>query len=86
MAKAPQMKKDKELMMDGGRAFRLSKVPSSIEEFSNGTICLFLNLIEMNRAHNDRPKQIKKRWAKLNRLIMNIPRGGAKAPERLKAV
>jgi len=86
VAKAPQMKKERELMMDGGRAFRLSKKPSSIEEFSNGAICLFLNLREINRVHNDRLKQTRKRWIKLKRLITNIPRGGAKAPERLKAI
>jgi hypothetical protein len=80
------MKKERELMMDGGRAFRLSKEPSFIEEFSNGTICLLLNLIKMHRVHNDRPKQTRKRWMKVKRLITNILRGGAKAPERLKAI
>ena len=85
MAKAPQMKKEKKPMMDGGRAFRLSKKPSSMGESFNGATCLLPNLVEMNREHNDRPKQTKKRRVKLKWLIRNIPRGGAKAPETLKA-
>jgi hypothetical protein len=39
----------------------------------------------MNREHNDRPVQARKRWVKLKWLIRNIPKGGAKALEKLKA-
>ena len=64
-------------MMDGGRAFRLRKKPSSMEESCNGATCLLPNLLVMNSEHNDRPKQTKKRKVKLKWLIRNIPREGA---------
>jgi hypothetical protein len=35
----------------------------------------------MNREHNDRPRQTKKRRVKLKWLIRNIPRVGAIAEE-----
>ena len=85
MTKAPQMKRGKKPTIDGGSAFRLSKKPSPMGEFFNEVICLFPKLVEMNREHNDRPKQTKKRRVKPKWLIRNIPRGGAKALERLKA-
>ena len=85
MTTAPQMKRGKKATIDGGSAFRLSKKPSSMGELSDEAICLFPNLVEMNRAHNDRPKQTKKRRVKPKWLIRSIPRGGAKALETLKA-
>ena len=78
------MKKKKKLMIEGGRAFRLKKKLSSIEESSDGETCLFPNLLVMNKAHSDRPEQTKKRMVKLNWLIRNIPRGGPRAKEILK--
>jgi hypothetical protein len=80
------MKRAKELMMDGGRAFRLRKKPSSMEDSCNGAACLPPNLLVMNSEHNDRPKQTKKREVKLKWLIRKIPRGGAKAAEILVAI
>jgi hypothetical protein len=77
------MKRENELTMDGGRAFRLRKEQSSMEESCNGATCPLPNLLEINSEHNDRHKQTKKRRVKLKWLIRNIPRGGAKAPERL---
>ena len=71
--------------MEGGRAFRLIKKPSSMEQFCNGATCLLPNLLVMNREHNDRPEQTKKRKVKLKSLIRNIPMEGPKAPEMLKA-
>ncbi len=84
MTKAPQMKGGKKATIDGGSAFRLSKKPSPMGEFFNEAICLFPKLVEMNREHNDRPKQIKKRRVKLKWLIITIPREGAKEAARLK--
>ena len=79
------MKKQRELIMEGGRAFRLRKKPSSIEESSKGMTCLLPNLLVMKSEPSDRPVQTKKRWGKLKWLITNIPKEGAKAQERLKA-
>ena len=78
------MKREKKAIRDGGRAFRLRKKPSSIEE-CNEVPCFLPNLLVMKSEHNDRPVQNKKRRVKLKWLIRNIPKGGAKAPEILKA-
>jgi hypothetical protein len=83
--KAPQTMVVKKTIIDGGRAFRLRKKLSSMDELSDGATCLFPNLWVMNREHNDRPVQARKRWVKLKWLIRNIPKGGAKALEKLKA-
>ena len=83
MANAPQMKKEKKPMIDGGSAFRLNKKPSSTNDFSNKVTCRLLNLLVMKSEHNDRPIQTKKRKVKPKLLIRNIPRGGAKALETL---
>ena len=72
-------------MIDDGRAFRLSKKPSSVEESSNAETDRFPNLFVVNREHNDRPKQIKKRRVKLKWLIINIPKVGDMAKEILTA-
>jgi hypothetical protein len=79
------MKREKKAIMDDGRPFRLRKKPSSIQEPCNGVPCFLPNLLVMKSEHNDRPVQSKKRWVKLKWLIRNIPKGGAKAPEILKA-
>ena len=78
------MNREKKPMIEGGRAFLLSKKPSSMRESCDGAHCLLLSLLVMNSEHNDRPKQTRKRRVKLKWLIRNIPRGGAKALERLK--
>ena len=72
-------------MIEDGRAFRLSKNPSSLAESSNGETCRFPNLLVMNREHNDKPKQIKKRKVKLKWLIINIPKEGDMAKDILMA-
>ena len=72
-------------MRDDGRAFRLSKNPSSVEESSNGETCRFPNLLATSREHNDKPKQIRKRKVKLKWLIINIPKIGEMAKEILTA-
>ena len=77
------MKRKKKLMIDGGRAFRLRKKLSSIEESSNGATCLFPNLLVMNRVHSDRPEETKNRKVKLKWLMRNIPREGPRANEIL---
>ncbi len=77
------MKKAKKPMIDGERAFRLRKKPSSLEESCNGATSLLPNLWVINSEHNDRLKQSKKRKLKLKWLIRNIPREGPKAPARL---
>ena len=38
----------------------------------------------MRSEHKDRPEQAKNKMGKLKWLIRNIPRGGAKAPDRVK--
>ena len=81
-----QMKKEKKLMRDGERAFGVKRKPSSMEESRNGATCLHPSLLLMNREHNDRPKQTKKRRVKLKWLTRSIPRVGPKAPEMLKAI
>jgi hypothetical protein len=53
---APQVKREKELMMDGGRAIRLIKDLSSIEESCNGETCLLSSLYAINSEHNDKPE------------------------------
>jgi len=70
-------------MIEDGRAFRLSKNPPSIEKSSDGAIGRFPNLLVVNREHSERPKQTKKRTVKPERLIMTIPREGARAKEIL---
>ncbi len=80
------MKREKELMMEGGRASRLRKKLCSTGKSCNGATCFFPNLFVMNNKHNDRPKQTKKRRVKLKWLIRNIPRGGAKAPAMVEAI
>jgi hypothetical protein len=71
-------------MMDGGRAFRLRKKRSLMEETAKGATCLLSNLLVINSEHSDRPKQRKKRWVKLKWLITSIPREGPNAPDKLK--
>ena len=79
------MKREKKPMKDGSRAFLLRKKPSSMEGSCNGATCLLPNLLVINREHNERPEQTKKRRVKLKWFIRNIPREGPKAPEMLVA-
>ena len=71
--------------MDGERAFRLIRRPSSMEETWNGATCLLPNRWVIKSELNERPKQTKKRIVKLKWLIRNIPREGAKAAETFEA-
>ena len=82
---APQTKRERELMTDGGIALGLKRRPSSTEEACNGTICLFPNLQVKNRAQNERPEQARNRRVKLKWLISKIPTEGPKAPDMLIA-
>jgi hypothetical protein len=85
VATVPQVKKEKELMTDGGRAFRLRMGSSFLEGFTKGVMGLLPNRLVMTSEHNDKPEQTKKRKVKLKWLIRNIPKGGAKAPEMVEA-
>jgi hypothetical protein len=79
------MNMTKKPMRDGATAFRLRRNPPSTEEASDEGTCLLSNRWVIRSAHNDRPEQTRKREVKLNWLIMNIPTGGAKAPEMFMA-
>jgi len=70
-------------MIAGVRASRLRKELSLRDESSNGLTCLFPNRVAKNREHKDIPMQKKKRKVKLNELMRNIPKEGARAKDTL---
>jgi hypothetical protein len=77
------MTKFKKFTMDGGIAFRLRSIPFGGEGSSRGAVCLVFKVRVIKRAHNDRPRQVRKRKLKLKRLMRNIPREGMRAREIL---
>ena len=75
----PQMKKEKQPMMEGRKALRLKKNSSFVGASCNGTTCLFPSLRVIKSEDMDNPKQTRKRRMKLKRLMRNIPKDGARA-------
>jgi hypothetical protein len=83
--RAPHTTKFRKFTIDGGTAFRLRSTPFCGEGSSRGAMALVFIVSVIKKAHNDKPRQVRKRKVKLNRWIRNIPREGVRAKEILGA-